>query len=47
VSGKAELLFAAMTTPAVRTTVFHEGWGGGAAAVIEMVMLRPPRKEGS
>jgi hypothetical protein len=47
VSGKAVPLFVAMTTPAVRTTVFHERWGGGAAAVIEMVMLRPPRKEGS
>jgi hypothetical protein len=47
VSGKDEPLFAAMTTPTVRTTVFHEGWGGGAAAVIEIVMLRPPRKEGS
>jgi hypothetical protein len=31
----------------VRTTVFREACGGGAADVTEMVMLKPPRKEDS
>jgi hypothetical protein len=29
----------------VRKTVFDEAWAGTAAGVIEMVMLKPPRKE--
>jgi hypothetical protein len=38
-------LFVATMTPAVKKTVFDEAWGGGAADVIAMVMLKPPRKE--
>jgi hypothetical protein len=38
-------LFAATTALAVRKTVFDEAGGGGAAGVIGMVMLKPPRKE--
>jgi hypothetical protein len=37
-------LFAATRVLAVRKTVFDEAGGGGAASVIEMVM-KPPRKE--
>jgi hypothetical protein len=38
-------LFVATMTPAVRKAVFDEAWGRGAADVIAMVMLKPPRKE--
>jgi hypothetical protein len=44
-SGKAVPLCIARTTVVVRKTVFDEAGGGGAAGVIGMVMLKPPRKE--